>query len=153
MSNESNVGTHHVPLCNLCTMPQPKSHMYHKRLKNLCFLSENQQPLHTFTPLTSLPSYYGFNSLTSCSLPRNLKSFLCYMKADTSSMKHPPSLFQTPQNQDLPPAPANVRVTFWQHSIAWATRLCSLVSFESNACSLSDIFLFLPLACQVSGKW
>lgn len=60
MSNESNVGTHHVPLCNLCTMPQPKSHMYHKRLKNLCFLSENQQPLHTFTPLTSLPSYYGF---------------------------------------------------------------------------------------------
>lgn len=70
MSDESIVGTHHVPTHNLCTMPQPKSHMYHKRLKNLCFPSENQQPLHPYTPLTSLPSYNEFNIQYPIPCPR-----------------------------------------------------------------------------------
>ena len=60
--------------------------------------SSHQQ---TFTSLTSLPSYNELNSLNSCSLPRNTKSSPCYLKADTSSMKHPPSLSQLPQNQGL----------------------------------------------------
>lgn len=39
------------------------------------------------------------------------------------------------------------------HPVLLYTRLCSLVSFKNNMCSLSDIFLLLSLACQVSGKW